>query len=366
MDRQFCINKDIILTDASPAFVIAEVGHNHEGDVTKAIDLILSAKGCGCHAVKTQKRNNRLLYTQAMYDAPYENEFSYGKTYGEHREALELSIEDHRSLKEFADELEIIYFATPFDMQSLKDLVGIGVDLLKVASADLKSIPFLRAIGATRLPVILSTGGGTLQEIAAALQAIGHDNVAILHCVATYPTRAEECNMACIKTLRDAFPRHVVGLSDHYPGILSAIVARLCGAGIIEKHFMGDAVVRGTDSTFSLNTHKMTDLMDDLDSIDEMRGDGVKRRLQAEDAPLRKMGKGIYAVRDIAPGETITEKNVAFKSPAAGIGIDRWDDVIGRPALCCIDQDQALDWRMLGGNVSLKVSSSVLKAKAVL
>lgn len=363
--RQFFIDKSHIITDDTPAFVIAEIGHNHEGSLDKAMDLILDAKGCGFSAVKFQKRDNRALFTKAMYDSPYDNEFSYGKTYGEHREALELSITDHAALKEFAESLGLVYFATPFDFNSLKELIGINVPLIKVASADITSIPFLRAIGKTGKPVILSTGGATYAQIDDALKAIGHDNVALLHCVATYPTRAQDCNMMSIEVMRDVYPLHVIGLSDHCSGILSAIMARFLGAGIIEKHFKGSEIIRGTDAQFSLDNHKSTDMIEDLGRLDLMWGDGMKKRLKDEDGPLRKMGKGIYASREIRPGETITEKNVCIKSPSHALGADKWDEVIGRPALCCIEEEEALDWQKLGGTVNLRVAPGKLGNKAV-
>ena len=364
--RQFIIDQEHILTDKSPAFVIAEIGHNHEGDPAQAIVLIFSAYECGCHAAKFQKRDNKTLYTKAEYEKPYDNENSFGKTYGEHREALELPIEKHKFLKQYADSLGITYFATPFDLISLRALVDIGVKIIKVASADLYSIPFLRAIGETGLPVILSTGGATMKDIKTALKAIGHSNVAILHCVATYPTKAEECNTLCIQTLRKEFPDNVIGLSDHYPGILSALVARLCGAGIIEKHFRDAWWPRGTDAQYSLDTHKMKDLIDSLSAMDKMPGDGIKARHLFEDEALRKMGKGIYTMRRIEKGETISEENVSLKSPADGIPASRWDDVIGKKALCTIEEEAAMDWRMLDGDLTITVAPSKIDTKGIL
>jgi sialic acid synthase len=364
--RKFIINDTYTITDQSPAFVIAEVGSNHDGDYAKAVDLIRQARNCGCHAVKFQKKDIKSLYSREMQDSSYENEFSMGKTYGEHKEKLELSIEDHLGLKELADLSGIIYFATPFDMVSLGELLGIHVGMIKVASGDLTSIPLLRAIGKTTLPVILSTGGGTLEDIDRALQAIGHDNVAILHCVATYPTDALDCNLLCIRTLREKYPNNIIGLSDHYNGILSALIARMFGAGIIEKHFKGGFNPKCQDAVFSLNNHKMVDLLDSLEDMESMMGDGVKKMIKAEKSALKKMGKGIYATQDIQEGEEITLEKVTIMSPSNGIPAARWDEVFGRKALCQIKQGQALDWRMMDGAFVLNPATGTITGKGVI
>ena len=236
-----------VITDASKAFVIAEIGSNHGGDMDLAERLVRAAAACGCDAVKFQKRNNRELYTEGMYNKPYDNENSYGKTYGLHREALELDVEQHLFLKDLAESLDMIYFSTPFDFTSVDEMEMLGVGLYKVASGDIYSYPLLKRIGETKKPVILSTGGADIPEIRAALDHIGHSNVAILHCVASYPCSPEQCNLMAMNTLSRAFPDHIIGLSDHYGGILSSVAAWMMGGRIFEKHFKIDGC-RGTSA----------------------------------------------------------------------------------------------------------------------
>jgi sialic acid synthase len=241
------------------------------------------------------------------------------------------------------------------------------VKFLKVSSADLTNIPLLRAIGKTGLPVIISTGGGTIPEVKQALAAIGHGNVAILHCVATYPTEPQECNLRAITTLRAEFPDHIIGLSDHFNGILPSLMAGMYGAGIIEKHFKGDMEPKGGDARFSLDNHKMKDLTDSLKNMMVMSGTGAKFKNSKESEALRKMGKGIYAARKILKGEPVTENDIALKSPADGIPAWAWDAVLQkRNALCDIEEETPLDWRMLDGDLTISVAPSTIDTKGIL
>src|SRR5919106_141336 len=153
------------LGDHTPCYVIAEIGHNHQGSVDKARELFREAKLAGAHAVKLQKRDNRGLYTRAAYDKPYDNENSFGATYGEHREFLEFGLHEYRELQAYARELDVDFFATAFDIESADFLESIDVPAFKIASGDLKSGPLLEHVARFGKPVVLSTGGGSLEDV---------------------------------------------------------------------------------------------------------------------------------------------------------------------------------------------------------
>src|SRR6266700_6230648 len=160
------------IRDDGDAFVIAEIGHNHQGDVEKAKQLIHSAHEWGANAVKLQKRSNRTLYTREFYEQPYDNEFSFGETYGEHREALELGADEYRELQAYARELGITFFATAWDFESADLLAELDVPAFKFASGDLKNTPLQRYVAQFGKPMLLSTGGGTMEDIERAADAI--------------------------------------------------------------------------------------------------------------------------------------------------------------------------------------------------
>lgn len=333
---------DRAITD-NDIFVVAEIGNNHNGDPSLASSMIREAARCGCDAVKLQRKHPEILYHRSELDRPYENENSYGRTYGEHKAALELGIDDHKTLKRQAEELGLIYFYTPFDEPAVDEAAQLGLAVLKVASGDLLSRPFLRYIGKTGLPVILSTGGAMLSDIHRALECIGHENVALLHCVASYPTVDKDMNLAAIATLRDEFPDHIIGLSDHNSGIWHAPIAWMLGARLFEKHFTLNRSMRGPDHAFSLEPPGMWRMVEDLRRIPTMLGSGRKVPSESEFDSIRKMGKGICAKVDIRAGDILTPENMCLKSPLGGLPAFMWDDVIGNPALLDIPAGEYID-----------------------
>lgn len=324
------------IADDAPAYVVAEIGHNHQGDVEKAKALIHAAKECGVDAVKLQKRDNRRLYTRALYDAPYDNEHSFGRTYGEHREALELSPAEWLELREFCREEGVTLFGTVFDEPSADFLAELGAPAFKIASADLVNTPLLRHVAAFGRPVFLSTGGGTLEDVERAVETILplNPHLCLLQCTASYPCAVEELNLRVIETYRERFPGVVVGLSDHQSGIAMALVGYMLGARVIEKHFTLDHAWKGSDHAFSLMPEGMRRLVRDLRRVPLALGDGVKRPLPSEERPLEKMGKKLVAARDLPAGHVLGPGDLEAKSPAdGGLRPYELDRLLGRRLL---------------------------------
>lgn len=301
--RSITINGRTI-SDESPCLVIAEIGHNHGGSVQTACKMIQVAAASGAEAVKLQKRDNKTLYSKAILDQPYENEHSFGKTYGEHRAALEFSRTEYVICQQEAARADVTFFATAFDEPSVDFLMAQGVPALKIASGGLTDTALLAYAASARVPLILSTGGGTFREIETAMQTLTavHDQIAILHCTAAYPVRDfAELNLACIQTLREYYPEHVIGWSGHDSGIAMGVMAYTLGARIIEKHFTLNRANKGTDHAFSLEPSGLSKLCRDLSRAHVAMGDGVKRYLPSEVAPIAKMRR-----RETPAGPVIT------------------------------------------------------------
>jgi sialic acid synthase len=319
--------------DEQPCYVIAEIGHNHQGELEQAKRLVDAAKECGVNAVKLQKRSNRALYTREFYEQPYDNELSFGHTYGEHREALELSKDDYAALLRYAREVGVTLFATAFDFESADELAELDAPAFKFASGDLKNTPLQRHVAAFGKPMLLSTGGATLADVERAVDAILpiNDQLAVLQCTAAYPASAEDLNLSVITTLRERFPELVIGLSDHQNGIAMAVVAFMLGARIVEKHFTLDHALKGRDHAFSLMPEGMRRLVRDLHRVPAALGDAVKRPLPVEADPLEKMGKKIVAARELELGHVLAAPDLAIKSPADG-GLPPYelDRLVGR------------------------------------
>ncbi len=308
------------IADDTTCFVIAEIGNNHQGSVEKAQELFAAAKQCGVDAVKLQKRENRRLYTRELYESPYDNENSFGATYGAHREALELDRAAYVELQACARELGLVLFATAFDESSADLLAELDVPAFKIASGDLTNTPLLRHVAAFGKPLVVSTGGATIEDVDRAVEAVveAGGTLCLLQCTAAYPAAVEELNLGAITTLRERYPELVVGLSDHQDGIAMAPVAYMLGARVIEKHFTLSHAAKGTDHAFSLMPEGMRKLVRDLRRVPAAIGDGVKRPLPSEEQPLRKMGKQLVAARPLAEGHVLADGDLVAKSPADG------------------------------------------------
>ena len=321
------------INDDTGCYVIAEIGHNHQGSVEQAKAMLTMAKDCGADAVKVQKRSNRTLYTRDFFEQPYDNEFSFGSTYGAHREALELDREDYAELQRYAREIGITFFATPFDFESADFLAELDVPAYKLASADLLNTPLLRHVASFGKPMLISTGGATLEDVDRAIDAVRPLNkqLCILQCTAAYPCETDDLHLRVITTLRERYPDFVIGLSDHQNGISMALVAYMLGARVIEKHFTLNHAWKGTDHAFSLMPEGLRKLVRDLQRVPAALGDGVKRPLPVEGKPLEKMGKKLVAARDLELGHVLTADDIAIKSPADG-GLPPYelDRLVGR------------------------------------
>ncbi len=313
-------------------YFIAEIGHNHQGSLEKAKKLFLEAKNAGAHAVKLQKRNNKKLYTKSFFNEKYNNRNSYAETYGLHREALEFGVSEYKELKKFASDIKIDFFATPFDLDSVEFLSKLNMPLYKIASADLKNTILQKEIAKLKKPIILSTGGGNLDDVKRAKDNIlkYNNNLAILHCTASYPVDINDMNLNVVQTYKKEFPNITIGLSDHENGIEAATLAYMLGARVFEKHFTLNRASKGTDHAFSLEPEGLRKVIRNLKRIPSMLGSFEKKLLKSEEAPLFKMQKSIVARKNLKKGDKISLKDLDIKSPGGGLPPYKIEDVVGK------------------------------------
>jgi sialic acid synthase len=332
------------ISDETDCYVIAEVGHNHQGSVETCKELFDEAKACGVDAVKLQKRHNRLLYTREFFEKPYENENSFGLTYGEHREALEFDKAQYKELQDYADEIGISFLATAFDHPSVDFLAGLNIPAFKVASADLTNLPLLRHIAEVGKPVILSTGASNLEDVDRAYEVVTAVNthVAVLQCTAGYPAAWDELDLRVIQTYRDRYPSAVVGLSSHDNGISMPVVAYVLGGRIVEKHFTLNRAMKGTDHRFSLEPQGLRKMVRDLRRTRRGLGSSEKRMYPSEVEPAIKMGKKLVAARDLPSGHRLDRDDIALKSPGDGLPPYELERVIGLVLREAITEDATI------------------------
>ena len=353
------------IADDTGCFVIAEIGHNHQGSLEKAKELFRAAKEAGVDAVKLQKRDNRRLFTRALYESPYDNENSFGATYGEHREALELDRDAFRELRDLAVELDLVFFATAFDEASADVLEELDLPAYKIASGDLRNTPLLRHVAAFGKPMVLSTGGATLEDVDRAVEVVLPINprLCVLQCTAAYPASVEELELGVITSFRDRYPDVVVGLSDHQDGIAMALVAYMLGARVIEKHFTLSHAAKGTDHAFSLLPEGMRKLVRDIRRIPAAIGDGVKRPHPSEEKPLQKMGKQLVAARELPAGHVLLAGDLVARSPADGGLAPYWlDDLVGQALTRALAPDEAVRMEDVAGPRAGVVTQSAAAA----
>jgi N-acetylneuraminate synthase/sialic acid synthase len=321
-----------VVSSGGPCYVIAEIGHNHQGSLETARRMIQVAAASGVQAVKFQKRDNKTLFTKAYYNRPYDNENSYGATYGEHREFLEFGREEFLEIKMCAEQNGVEFACTAFDFPSVDFLEGMGITSYKVASADLTNTPLLEYIAETGKPIFVSTGAATLDEVRIAYDTVlkHHDRLVLMHCIAEYPAEYHNLNLGVIERFKMEFPEAIIGYSGHDNGILASVVAYLLGATVVEKHFTLNRSWKGTDHRFSLEPEGLRKQVRDLRRVDISLGDGNRVVHDFERDARKKMGKGIYASRALSAGSVLIREDLCLKTPANDLAPYRIGELVGK------------------------------------
>jgi N-acetylneuraminate synthase/N,N'-diacetyllegionaminate synthase len=341
---------DRLVGEGVPAYVIAEAGVNHNGDLDLACRLVDAAADAHADAVKFQTFRVGALVTRSAPKARYQRDTT-GATGGqaEMLRRLELTAAQHRVLAARAAERGIVFFSTPFDEGSADDLEALGVPMFKVSSGDLTNLPFLRHLASKKRPIILSTGMGTLDEVEQAVSAIrgaGDPPLALLHCLSAYPAPPAEMNLRAMETLRARFGCPV-GLSDHTLGADIALAAVARGAAIVEKHLTVSKALPGPDHRASLEPAEMAALVRGIRAIESALGDGVKRPMPSELNTRDVARKSLVAARPLRRGQPLTAADVAIKRPGTGIAPAELATVLGRRLRCDVDADEVLQWNAL-------------------
>lgn len=329
------------VNDDSLPYVIAEIGHNHQGSVENCKKLFVKAKNSGANAVKLQKRDNKILYTEEFYNSLYNNANSYGKTYGEHRSNLEFGYDEYKELFEFSKEIGITMFATPFDFSSLEFLEKFDCPFYKVASSDISFVQLISKMAETKKPIIISTGYAGYDDIDRVLNTINFKNdVAFLQCSSVYPADASQINLNIIPELIKKYPKNIIGYSGHDSGILIPIIAYLKGARIIEKHFTLSRSLKGTDHPMSLEPEGLQKMCNGFKKAKESLGINVKQKMSYESKFIYKMKKTIVASKNLEKNHIITENDITFKSPGGELECYEADKIIGRNLIQSVNKDQ--------------------------
>ncbi|MEQ6898203.1 N-acetylneuraminate synthase family protein [Microbacterium sp. KR10-403] len=277
-----------VIGGGHPAYVIAEIGLNHNGDVELAKRLIDVAAHAGADAVKFQKRTPEIATPEHMRDTPRETPWGT-MTYLDYRRRVEFGRDEYVEISDYATMAGLDWFASPWDVPSVAFLEDLNVVAHKVASASVTDLELLAALRETGKPIILSTGMSTIEQIDRALAELDTGRVVLMHATSTYPMEPEEANIKTIATLRDRYPGIPVGYSGHERGLQISVAAVALGAVAVERHITLDRTMWGSDHAASLEPSGLEHLVRDIRIVEEALGDGVKRVFPGELAPMAKL-----------------------------------------------------------------------------
>ncbi|XP_035904320.1 sialic acid synthase [Anopheles stephensi] len=347
-------------------FIVAEIGQNHQGSLPTAKQMIKAAKECGADCVKFQRSNLTEKFTAPALARPYTGPNSWGSTYGEHKEWLEFSIDQYRELQAFANENDIVFTASAMDGASYRELEEqLAVPFIKIGSGDADNVPLLRYAANRSTPLIVSTGMQDWNHLRTIHSMFRHrKDVALLHCVSSYPTPAEDSMLQMIPLFRSHFPDLTVGYSGHELGIQLSVASVVLGARIVERHFTLDKEWKGTDHKASLNPAEFARMVRCIRAVDKKaasqdagaiidqircvldeddfnEGELIlalkevttndRKLLECERLCHDKLGKSLVYANDVHCGTLLAETDIRIKvSEPKGLAPRMYDSIVGK------------------------------------
>lgn len=340
-----------LITPESRCFIIAEAGVNHNGSLDLAKELVLKARQAGADAVKFQTFQASHLVTADAPQAEYQAA-NTGKTESQYDmlKRLELPLQAFAELNRFCQETGILFMSTAFDEESADFLHELGMPIFKIPSGELTNLPLLRHIARFGKPLIVSTGMGTLDEVAEAVETIracGNDDITVLHCVSNYPAPPESVNLRAMAAMQAALGVPI-GYSDHTMGIEASVTAVAAGARVIEKHFTLDCAMPGPDHKASLEPDDLAEMVRAIRRVEVLLGTGLKQPSEAELAVAKIVRRSVVAGRSIPAGTLISAEMLVLRRPGTGIPPARLPEVPGRIARVDIAEGSLIRWEDLG------------------
>jgi len=324
------------MTNKKNVTIIAEVGPNHNGNLSLAKKLILRSKKIGANYVKFQISNPQSHISSIAKLAPYQKNVKY-KSQLEMVKSFALKENDYIKLNNYAKKVGIKFLLSPFDINSIEFIVkNLKLKLIKIPSGEINNFVYLRFLAKFNLNIILSTGMSSTIDIKKAVKILtqygtSKNKISILHCNSAYPTPIEDLNLNCIDTLKKIFGDNI-GFSDHSSDIYASLVAVSKGAKIIEKHITLDRKLPGPDHKASLEPPKFREMINLIRLTEKSLGSGKIQITKSEAKNIKFVRKSIVANRDISKGEIFSENNLTVKRPFNGISPMKWKMVIGKKA----------------------------------
>jgi len=350
---------DRLVGDGHPAYIIAEIGVNHNGILDYALQLIDAAVRAGADAVKFQKRNLKRLYPKKYLDNANVGEKNLNYLLPILQQ-VELSNEDFHRIVAYCQKKEITFMCSAFDEDSADFVESLGVPAYKVASADMINLPLIDYLIKKEKPIIVSTGMSRWEEVLTTVEFLQERkaNFVLLHCNSAYPAAFGDINLRFMDRLREfGVP---VGYSGHERGISVSTVAAALGASIIERHITLDRTMNGPDHAASLEPHGFNKLVRDIRQVEQAMGTGKEKFFTMGEILNREvLAKSLVATRRIEPGDEVTREMITVKGPGQGLSPQRYIELVGRVAERVIEVDEPFLDRDLGQKVSLDIEHTL-------
>ena len=280
--------KNKIISEDSPIFFIGEIGINHNGSIENAKKLIDIANLCETDAVKFQKRTPEICVPEGKKNAIRETPWG-DITYLAYRKKIEFSEEEYKQIDEYCKIKNTIWYASPWDIQSVDFLEQFNIPCYKIASAKLTDRVLLEKVSKLNKPIFLALGMSTEEEIDKSIKVLKNNELVLMHCNSIYPAPDNELNLNFIKTLKTKYPDHIIGYSGHELGISASLIAAEMGAKVIERHITLDRAMWGSDQAASIEYSGLRRLIRDLRKLEIWKGDGIKKVTKAEETIRDKL-----------------------------------------------------------------------------
>lgn len=335
------------------ATIIAEAGVNHIGNLAYAERLISEAASAGAHIIKFQTYKADLLTTRTAprfwsWDGEHDPS---GSQYDSYKVLDSFGVSEYTEMFDMCNTYGIEFMSTPFDEGSLEMLLELGMQGIKIASCDITNFGLLSAAGTSGMPVFLSTGASTNDEIAAALEVLagaGCAHIVLMHCTLCYPTPFDSANLSALSDLQNRFPHTLLGLSDHTLGTAIPIASVALGARVIEKHFTFDKTLPDSaDHWLSVDPGELREIVEGTRAVMEGLGSGGKRVLDCEIPARTNARRSLVTSRNLPSGTVLKESDLHAKRPGTGISPTHLSSVVDRVLLEDLNEDELIRWDML-------------------
>ena len=338
------LTKNIVISEKDRAFIIAEIGSNHNNDLKLAKKMINEAKKCGADAVKFQ------TFKAKYHFSKYSPSFKFLKNKPMYKliQDLELDRSWHKKLKNYCIKKKIIFFTSPCDYGAVDDLEKIGVPIYKIASFDITDIDLIKYIAKTKKPIILSTGLADFKDVFRAIKACedsGNRKIILLECTSIYPAPESLMNLNSIVSMRKKFGV-ITGFSDHSLGDHMILASISLGAKVIEKHFTLNKKMKGPDHNFAMEPKEFKEMVIKIRKIESGLGDGIKKIKSKKELEMYNKGRrSIHVNKFLKKNDIIKKEDLIIKRPGYGIKPYKWKKVVGKKLLRSVKEDYWLTWQ---------------------